>query len=137
MAFTPVAGSTAKIKVSMTEGTANTTLPGVNWKLNYDPKLKDVSNFRDGRFRAATLEDATIDVTLVFDAADPYTKAAVTGLRGGVAGSAELFHDGTKKWVVPIKVGTIGETNEGVEGVVMVDVQLLQHNGAVIYPSDS
>ena len=67
MAFTPVAGSNAKI-VFVTNG-SNSNWAAINWSLGIDPKAKDVSNFRDGRFRCKTLTDTTLTFTVIHDAA--------------------------------------------------------------------
>jgi hypothetical protein len=136
MAFTPTEGEVAVVKLSMTGGTADTIVPGTGWKLQLDGKPKDVSNFRDGRKRKGTLPDASLTMTLVWDAGEQATKASVTGIRLGVTGTAKCFTDATKFFSVPVIVAQIEPENEGVEGVVMLPVTL-QLNGAITYPVDA
>jgi hypothetical protein len=137
MAFTPTAGQTAVLKLSMTGGTADTIVPGVNWKLNLDAKTRDVSNFRDGRARIGTLADATLSVSMVWDSAEQQTKASSgTGIRLGVTGTAKCFTDASKFFSVPVIVAQVGPNNEGVEGVVTNDVTF-ELNGSITYPTDT
>lgn len=135
MAFTPIAGSTAIIKTI--QGNTNTTLAAINWSLPIDGKLKDVSNFRDGRFRVKTLQDSTLTFTVVHDAGAPEYLAANGQLVDGQVLSVQCY-TGTNSnayFAVPCMVSTVGPKNEGVEGVVMYDVTALQHNGTITYPT--
>ncbi len=135
MAFTPTEGQIAKVTLTMTGGTL-TTIPGTNWKLNLDAKTKDVSNFRDGRRRWDTLHDATLTVTLVWDSAEQPTKAATTGVRLGVTGTAKCYTDATKFFEVPVIVAQIEPENSGVEDVVMMNVTF-ELDGSITYPVDA
>lgn len=135
MPFTPVAGSTAIIK--LTQGNTNTVLPAINWNLPIDGKLKDVSNFRDGRFRCKTLQDSTLTFTVVHDAGAPEYLSGNGQLVDGQVINAQCFTGSNSNayFNVPCMVSTVGPKNEGVEGVVMYDVTALQHNGTVGYPT--
>lgn len=134
MPFTPTEGEVAILTVTMTGGTLS-TLPGINWKLALDANTKDVSNFRDGRKRKGTMNDAVITVSLVWDAGEQQTKVAATGLRLGVTGICKCYTDATHFFSVPIIVGAMEPENEGVEGVVMMGITL-EANGAITYPVD-
>lgn len=66
MAFTPSAGLNCVI-----QSPSGTTLAGMNWTIDVDPRPKDVSNFVTGRERVPTLLDATLTFQLVWDTASP------------------------------------------------------------------
>ena len=134
MAFTPTAGPNAVIKTNFNN--ANTTLAAINWSLPIDAKLKDVSNFRDGRFRVKTLQDSTLSFTVVHDASAPEYLTANGGLVDGQAITAYCFtaNNANAAFTVPCMVSTVGPKNEGPEGVVMYDVTAAQHNGTITYP---
>lgn len=134
MAFTPTQGMIAILTLTMTGGTLQ-TVPAINWKADLDGKLADTSNFRDGRSKTGTLPDASISCTLVWDAGEQVTKVADTGLRLGVGGVAKCYTDASHFFSCPVKVGTIGLDNGGVENVLMVDVTL-GLDGAITYPVD-
>ena len=137
MAFTPVAGPNAKI-VTVFNAT-NTTQAAINWNLNIDAKAKDVSNFRDGRFRVKTLQDATLTFTLVHDGGSPEYLTSGGALIDGQIISAQCFTNANANtayaFIVPCIVTSVGPKNEGVEGVVMYDVTAMQHNGTITYPT--
>ncbi len=137
MSFTPTAGPNAKI-ITVFNNT-NTTLAAINWTLSIDAKAKDVSNFRDGRFRVKTLQDSTLNFTLVHDSASPENLAANGGLIDGQIISAQCFTSANTNtataYIVPCIVMTVGPKNEGPEGVVMFDVTAAQHNGTITYPT--
>lgn len=128
--FHPTSGAVAILVVS------GGTVPGINWKFNFDPKLKDVSNFRDGRVKAGTLPDGNVSVRLVYDKSKPPTAAGGYNLRPGATGSAKLYVDDTNFWTVPYVVGPIGPENPGVEDVVYQDVTLEYSNGDIVYPAN-
>ncbi len=137
MPFTPEAGKTAKI-ITVFNNT-NTTLAAINWTLNIDAKAKDVSNFRDGRFRVKTLQDSTLNFTIVHDSTAPEYLTANGGLIDGQVISAQCFTSSNTNtstaFIVPCMVQTVGPKNEGPEGVVMYDVTAAQHNGTITYPT--
>ena len=139
MAFTPVSGMTARVQLTVGTGGSNITIPAINWTLNEDPKLFDVSNFRDGRVRAATLEDCSISLTLVWDDANRPTKTSQANIRKGMAGTAKLFVGAASNayYLLPVMVNTVKTSNGGVENVLMQDVELLQSGGALSFPPDS
>jgi hypothetical protein len=135
MSFTPTPGQVAVAKLSATGGTADTILPGINWKIEADGKVYDVSNFRDLRSRVATLTDSTVTVTLIWDAGEQPTKAATTGIRLGVKGAIKCYVDATHFFLIEIIVSNMGPENQGVENVVQMDVTL-QQSGTFTYPTD-
>jgi hypothetical protein len=134
MPFTPVNGSLAAIKVIV--ASTPVTIPAINWKLDIDAKLKDVSNFRDGRFRKRTLQDATLTFTLVWDSSAEPNLSANGAFVDGTAFVANCYVDeaASKFFAVPAVVSTVGPANEGVEGVIMYEVTALL-SGAVTYPT--
>lgn len=138
MAFTPVKGQTALVKLSMTGGGTDVIVPGVNWKLNQDGKVVDTSNFRDGRAKAPTLEDATLSMTLVLDNADRPMKSTVTAIRTGNTGTAKCYigSGANDYFSLGVIVQTLGTTNDGVENVLMQDVEF-GLTGSITYPADS
>jgi hypothetical protein len=140
MSFTPTAGmfAAAQLGPGAIGTNTNITVPGINWNLDHDAKAHDVSNFRDGRRRTGTLPDYTLTLTLVWDsAANPLLPA-----NGGVAlGSllnvtlyTEATNNNEKAWFGPVIVSKLGPKNEGVEGVVMMDVTC-DANGTLVPPS--
>jgi hypothetical protein len=135
MAFTPVAGQTAIIRTVV--GNTNTSLAAINWTLTIDSKAKDVSNFRDGRFRVKTLQDSTLNFTVVHDAGAPEYLSANGSLIDGQVMTAYCYTNAAVNtaFTVPCIVMTVGPKNEGVEGVVMYDVTAAQHNGTITYPT--
>lgn len=64
MAFTPSAGLNCVVALNTVGSPA---LAGMNWTLDVDPRVKDVSNFTTGRMRIGTLLDATLTFQLVWD----------------------------------------------------------------------
>ncbi len=135
MAYTPIAGSNAKIIISANNSNANTA--AINWTLNIDAKAKDVSNFRDGRFRVKTLQDSTLSFTVVHDAGAPEYLAANGLMIDGQVITAYCYTgaNSNQAYTVPAIITSVGPKNEGVEGVVMHDVTAMQHNGTIGYPT--
>ena len=135
MAFTPTAGQFGLCKVTPSGG-SSTSVPAINWNLSDDGKPKDVSNFRDGRSRVATLADSTLSATLVWDSAANPTLNTNGGISRGNAIVANLYTDpaSTKPIVFTGIIATLGPKNEGVEGVIMMDFTALQSGAAVTYP---
>ena len=132
MAFTPVSGSVAILKGGTN---SNTTFAAINWSGNIDGKLKDVSNFRDGRFRLKTLQDSTWSFTVVHDSGAAEYLSANGNIVDGSVMTLKAYTDNTNSFQVPVMIATVGPKNEGPEGTVMVDVTAMQHNGVVTYPS--
>ncbi len=136
MPFTPT-GPGAKI-ITVFNNT-NTTAAAINWTLAIDPKPKDVSNFRDGRFRLKTLQDATLSFTVVHDSSAPEYLASGGALVDGQVIVAQCFTSSNTNtataFIVPCMVTSVSAKNEGVEGVVMYDVTAMLHNGAITYPT--
>jgi hypothetical protein len=136
MPLTPVTGQYAKIKTLV--GNTNTELAAINWTLEIDPKAKDVSNFRDGRFRVKTLQDATVTCTVVHDTAAAEYLAASGGLIDGQVLTVYCFMANNTNtntaFIVPAMITKVSPKNDGPEGVVMTEVQASLHNGTVTYP---
>lgn len=131
MSFTPTAGNAAIAKIG------SNTIPGINWKLNIDPKLtSNASNFRDGRVKIATLLDASVTIRLVWDSADPPTLSSGLNIRPGESATILCYVDGTNFWSVPSVIGPIGPENAGLEDVVMMDVTFEFSGSAVTYPAN-
>lgn len=135
MAFTPTTGMNAVLKTSLGTGATDVTTPATKWKLTIDGKVYDASNFRDGRRRFETLDDFTLDFTLVWDGAEQQTKLASTSIRVGQTGTAKCYVDATHFFLAPIIISTMGPENGGVESLVTQDVQGLA-NGSITYPTD-
>lgn len=134
MAFTPTVGQVAVLDLTIGAGVQHWKGPGINWKFSPDPKITDKSNFRDGRIKNRTLDDAQITLTLVYDQADSPLKAAGGNVLIGSSGTARLFVDATNFISCPILVGPVGVENPGMEDDLMLDVTL-ELNGAITWPA--
>lgn len=136
MALTALAGQYAKIRV--VAGNTNTELAAVNWTLNIDPKAKDVSNFRDGRLRAKTLQDATVTCTVVHDTSAAQYLAANGALIDGQVLTVYCYTGNSTNtnyaFTVPAMITSVVPKNGGVEDVAMMDITASLHNGTVTYP---
>lgn len=129
--FIPVAGPTAVL----TDSTGNVQ-PGVNWKINIDPKItKGPSNFRDGRISIGTLTDGQLTFRLVWDANNPATKASGLNLRPGAQVSLRCYVDAVNYFIFPGCVGPLGPENEGLEGIVGMDVTV-ELSGTITFPAN-
>jgi hypothetical protein len=128
VSFTPTAGPVAIIKI----GTA--TIPGINWTLGIDPKIKDVSNFRDGRITAATLQDADLSFTVVWDQDAEPTATSGPNLRDGAVITAQLYTSSSAYFSVTAQVSHVEPALSGMEDVLMYSVQA-KLNGSVTYPT--
>ncbi len=137
MPFTPEAGKTAIIKTAF--NSTNTTLAAINWTLAIDPKAKDVSNFRDGRFRVKTLQDATLSFTVVHDSTAPEYLVSGGALIDGQIIQGICFPSSNTNtstaFLVPAMVTSVSVKNDSPEGAVMYDVTASLHNGTVTYPT--
>jgi len=137
MAFNSTAGQQAKLVVNF-NGT-NTVLAAINWTLNIDPKAKDVSNFRDGRFRKKTLQDATVTATVIHDADASEYLTANGGLVDGQVVTMYCFVGNSSSntnyaYIVPSMITNVTPKNGGAEDVVQLDITTSLHNGTVTYP---
>lgn len=132
--ITATSGATAVLAIGGT--VAANVVPGINWKLTYDPKLKDISNFRDGRSKKDTLPDGSVTLRLIWDASNPATKASGFNLRAAATVTAYCFVDATNYFVLPGIVGPIGPENPGLEDVVGMDVTIEYSNGTFVYPAN-
>lgn len=138
MAATTLAGQFAKLVTNF--NSTNTTVAAINWTLTIDPKVTaGVSNFRDGRLRAKTLQDATWSATVVHDTGAAEYLAANGGLIDGQVITAYFYVGNSSSnanyaFTVPSMITMITPKNEGVENVVMYEVQGGMHNGTVTYP---
>lgn len=127
MPLTPTEGKVAKVTVGATD------VPGVNWSNPIRGNPKDVSNFRDGRRIKTTLPNATITMSLVWDADDQPTDVAASNIRIGTEVTVKCYTDATHFFSGPYTVTEIGPKNDGVEDVVMMDVTF-GLNGDITYP---
>lgn len=138
MAATAVSGQYAKLVTNY--NSTNTTAAAINWTLNIDPKAKDISNFRDGRLRAKTLQDATWTATVVHDAGAAEYLTANGGLIDGQIITAYFYVGNSSTntnyaFTVPSMITATSPKNDGPEGVVMYEIQGGLHNGTVTYPT--
>lgn len=90
MATTPISGKDGKV----TYGVGPTTLAITKWTYKPDPKLIDVSNTSDGRYRIPGLGDAEGSVTCHVDTAATHE----TGLAPGTAVTLNLYTTSAKKF---------------------------------------
>ena len=134
MAFTPVSGRYAYITDNATP-TPN-VYPGVNWTLNIDPKLDDVSNFRDGRQRSPNLGDADVSLTVIYDQDKPPDKTTGLNLIAGQEVTVKLYVNNSQSlfYQIQCRVGAVATKNEGVEKTVKQDIKLHQ-SGTLTYPA--
>lgn len=126
MPTNPTSGAIAVLK----KGTA--VVPGMDWKLKKDAKLKDCSNFKDGRRQKGTLPDGDFDCTMLFDAdAMPHDPAGL-GFVEGAEVTVEGYVSLTKFYGIPITIATV-EISSKIEDVVMYALTA-KINGPVIPP---
>lgn len=129
--ITPTSGPVAIAR------TAFGTIPGVNWKITYDPKITTAaSNFRDGRRKNVTLFDGQLTFKVVWDASSPPTLAAGFNFRPGVALSVSCFTDATNFFLFPGIFGPLTPENPGLEEILgmEVTVEYDQTVGTFTYP---
>lgn len=129
--FAPVKGKFCKLAFGAEE------LAGVNWTLNLDSKAEDTSNFKHGRCRDATLDDATGSFTLIEDDDDSVLEAAT--IRIGSFGVLKLYTDNsqTKFYSMPVLITNMGPKVEDQEKHLKCDVQFGlsgYHNGTAWVP---
>jgi hypothetical protein len=135
--FTPTAGPVALMKILVGTGTPVATIvPGINWKLNNDGKLKDVSNFQTGRQPAATLADADLSFTLVLDQANLPNLPTGFNIKAGSTFTAQLYVDGTRFYTGTFMTATDTPSVDGMEDVIMVPVTA-KVIGTITYPAGS
>jgi hypothetical protein len=131
--LTPVKGKFCKL----TDNTSPTALeyPGVNWTLNDDAKLDDVSNFRDGRRRIDTLKDATLEFELIYDENDAPDKSTALNLQAGVKVTVKAYVNNaqTKFWEFPGRIATISTGAESKDKANRYKVKL-ELDGTLVYP---
>lgn len=144
--FEPCAGNFCKITVEIA-GTPPTEkdIPAINWSLSDMAKSRDVSNFRDGRYRIGTLGDATLTFTMVWDASEPPFLTTSGGLKRGARVTCVLYTDNDctpdKAYHVPGLVDQCDLKNEGVEGTLLYDCTVLLSGsptywGEITYPTE-
>lgn len=131
MSFTPVAGPTCLLKL----GASPTTVPGMNWQLNIDAKLVDVSNFQTGRTPAATLSDVDLSFTLVWDQTAPPTDTDLQNIRDGASIQAQLFTASGKFFAFTGLIGTLSPGVSSLEDVLKLPVSA-KINGTLTYPTN-
>jgi hypothetical protein len=100
--------------------------PAVSWTLSHDPKAEDVSNFKAGRAREATLDDATVTFTLLQEDASPYGTATVFA---GVYGTVQCYRNNAqdKYVIVPGMFTKVDWKNDGPENTLKADCTVSLH----------
>lgn len=126
MPTNPTAGSVAVFKIG------SNLVPGMDWKLSIDGKIKDVANFKDGRHKKVTLPDATFTSKVLFDADDPPYDPSGLNFVEGAEITALLYVDATHFYSVPLVIGKIDIESE-IEGVLMYNISAEQ-NGPITRP---
>jgi hypothetical protein len=126
MPTNPTSGAIAVLK----KGT--NVVPGMNWDLDQDAKLRDCANFADGRRQQATLPDADFSVTMLWDADDMPHDPAGLGFVPGAEVTVQGFVSLTKFYVIPITISKC-KVSSKIEEIVMYDVNGKQ-NGPIIPP---
>jgi hypothetical protein len=127
MPTNPTSGAVAVFKIG------SVVVPGMDWKLSVDSKLRDVANFADGRHQKVTLPDSDFTSKVLFDADNPPYDPSGFNLVPGANITALLFVTATKFFSVPIVISKIDIASE-IEGVVMYDLNAKQ-NGPIVWPT--
>lgn len=109
----------------------STQLNNTNWSLKRDPKLKDVSNTKNGRVSIKTLGLYSGTIKGNFDPADSYTNTISEG--GAVI--LKLYVDATHFWTVPAVIGAIDDNSNGVEDAFDYSFEFTQSGGAITPPT--
>jgi hypothetical protein len=133
--ITPSIGPVAVLKLKGGSLGSAAVVPGINWKIDIDPKLKDVSNFKSGRFRAPTLGDCTFSTTLVYDTSTNPFLDANGGLKAGAVITADCYVDATNFFEVPLMISKVGAEVSALEDVTMCAIEAQLHDGTVAYPA--
>jgi hypothetical protein len=126
---TPTAGPVAVMKIGTT---TPVTVPGTDWKLDIDAKLKDCSNFLDGRIYVGTLPEGDFSCTIIWDSSAMPTDPAGLNLVPGANVTTKLYTSATKFFSVPLTIAKI-EVESKIEDVVMFKVTAKQ-TGPIVYP---
>lgn len=118
MAISPYSGASAVCTV----GATPYTLPGTNWRLSVDAKVKDTSNFRDGRLKTETLHDANFTIDIIWDTAAEPNVTAGGGLVPGASMTVNFQVGSSKNFTGTFIIATVEPENPGLEDVVMYHV---------------
>jgi dienelactone hydrolase len=121
---TVATGTNARVDAGTTQ------LNNTSWSLTRDPKLKDVSNTKNGRLRVKTLGDFSGSVKGFFDEDDKYTDE----ITEGASVTLKLYVDTTHFWTVPAMIGTITDNSNGVEDAFDYTFEFVQSGGGVTPP---
>lgn len=115
MPYTPLKGRYATIKY------ATVVRPAINWTVSIDGNVVDMSNFRDGRKADATLNDADVSWTEIWDTDAPPTATIKPGEKADVA---LAMAEGVSPLTItaPVTIATVAPQNEGVNGRVLFAV---------------
>lgn len=124
---TPTGGAIAIVKI----GTL--TLPGMDWKLEIDPKLKDISNFLDGRKKIKTLQDGKFTSKIIWDQDEVPTDPAGMNLVDGASVTVHAFVDATRFFVI---AGLVAKLTPGsaMEDALTMDIEVDLSGASIIYP---
>jgi hypothetical protein len=131
----PIAGPVAVLKFSYLIADTLTAVvqPAMNWKLNIDGKLVDVSNFLSGRTPALTLTDVDFECTLVYDDNNPPTDTDLANIRPGTLLVVQCYTNATKFYSLSAMVSTIAPGIESLEDVHKIPVTA-KISGALTWP---
>lgn len=121
---TPYSGFNATCKVTplAPSGGSEITIPGTDWTLSDDAKLKDCNNFRDGRLRIQTLHDSNFSATLIWDSTLSPSGTSGGGLAAGNTVGVTFAVGIGKTFSGTFILNNVEISNPGVEDVVMYKV---------------
>jgi uncharacterized protein YaiE (UPF0345 family) len=111
-----------------------TSLPAVNWNLSLDGNLDDISNFRDGRKRVGTLDDATLTFSVVED--EDATTLGAAGLKMGDTVTVKCYTNNaaSKFFIVPSIIGQVTPKVDDVTKALRVDFSA-SLSGTIVWPT--
>jgi hypothetical protein len=125
---TPVKGKFCKVTVGSTDH------PAVNWNLSIDGKVVDYSNFRDGRVKAGTLDDASLSFSIVED--EDATAIGATGLKPGDIVTVKCYTNNAQTKYISAAwcVQTVVPKVDSQEELLRLDVSA-GLNGSITWPA--
>lgn len=118
---TPYSGFNATCTVTPSGGGA-VVIPGTDWTLSDDAKVKDCNNFRDGRLRFKTLNDSNFSATLIWDTNLIPNSVGGGGLKAGDTVAIAFAVAAGKSFTGSFILTTVEVSNPGMEDVVMYKV---------------
>lgn len=133
MSFTPIAGPTAVLKISVSSSFV--VQPAISWKLSIDGKLTDISNFLTGRTPALTLTDVDFEFTLIYDDSTPPTDSDLANIRPGTVISGQCYVNSSKFYALSAMISTVAPAIESLEDVLKLPVTA-KITGTLTYPTN-